>query len=139
MSMWKTVLQEGFLPGISSKALLALEHALRLDDPRLIQGATTMPPPLQCVLDWPCEGSCLRGFCAWADHDFEASVGQVEEEFARACFDADERVGEKAGCRYLLNWFDETPRDEMRALLLPEIQAELARRCVMPLPEGATS
>jgi hypothetical protein len=40
----------------------------------------------------------------------------------------DQRLGEPAACRWFLNWFDETPRDEMRRLLLPEVQQLLAER-----------
>ena len=37
-------------------------------------------------------------------------------------------VGEPAACRWFLNWFDETPRDEMRRLLLAEVNRNLAER-----------
>jgi hypothetical protein len=30
--------------------------------------------------------------------------------------------------RWILNWFDETPRDQMRRDLLPEVERELALR-----------
>jgi hypothetical protein len=48
--------------------------------------------------------------------------------FARASFEADQRLGELAGCRWFLNWFDETPRAEMRRLLLAEVNRALAQR-----------
>jgi hypothetical protein len=37
-------------------------------------------------------------------------------------------LGEPAACRWLLNWFDEAPRDEMRRLLLAEVSRTLAQR-----------
>lgn len=48
--------------------------------------------------------------------------------FARICFDVDRALGEPAGCRYFLNFFDETPRDQMRRELLPEVWRELEKR-----------
>lgn len=53
---------------------------------------------------------------------------QVEEFFARVCFEADQRLGEPAGCRWFLNWFDDTPRDQMRHELLTEVDRTLIER-----------
>lgn len=52
----------------------------------------------------------------------------MEEYFARMCFEIDQRLGEPAGCRWFLNWYDETPRDEMIRLLLAEVNRSLTRR-----------
>src|SRR5205085_10909409 len=101
--------------------------ALKADDRRLLQGATSSPPPLMCVQDWPIERACALGFCAWQGEGLE-TVGEVEEFFARTCFEADQRLGEPAACRYFLNWFDDTPRAEMRAALLEEVNRVLAER-----------
>jgi hypothetical protein len=79
------------------------------------------------VQGWPCEGACLVGYAGWKGEHLE-TVGDVEEYFARACFEADQRLGEPAGCRWLLNFFDDTPRDEMRRELLFEVERELERR-----------
>jgi len=124
---WKTVWREGFAPQLSTPALEALAEALARDDPRLLQGVNTQPPPLETLRDWPVEAACALGFCAWQG-DGLPTVGDVDDFFGRACFEADLRVHEPAGCRYFLNWFDDTPRDEMRRLLLPEVRDELARR-----------
>ena len=64
------------------------------------------------------------------------TVAEVEEYFARICFEADQVLGEPAACRWFLNWFDETAREEMRRLLLPEIDRSLAQRFVAN-PEAA--
>src|SRR5205814_4865596 len=111
----------------STAGLESLRDALRADDPRLTQGSTTTPPPLMCVQDWPVEAACALGFCGWQGETLE-SVGEVEEFFARVCFEADQRLGEPAACRWFLNWFDDTPREEMRRLLLPELDRSLAQR-----------
>jgi hypothetical protein len=127
METWRRVFREGVAPVLSTNGLLALEAALQRDDPRLCQGATTTPPPLQCVLDWPVEAACLLGYCAWQG-DGLGTVGEVEEYFAKVCFEADRRLGEPAAVRHLLNAYDDWPRDEMRRELLPEVDRALAER-----------
>jgi hypothetical protein len=127
MESWQKVWREGAAPLLSTTALEALQKALTSDDARLLQGATTTPPPLQCVQDWPVEAACALGFCGWQGEGLE-TVAEVEEFFARMCFEIDQRLGEPAACRWFLNWFDETPRDEMRPLLLAEVQRALQAR-----------
>jgi hypothetical protein len=125
MESWRKVWREGMAPQLSPGGLEALRRALLNDDARLLQGATTTPPPLQCVQDWPVEAACALGFCGWQGLGLE-TVAEVEEFFARACFEADQRLGEPAACRWFLNWYDETPREEMRRLLLAEVNRALA-------------
>lgn len=91
----------------------------------MLQGATCCPPPHFSVSDWPVEGACGLGYCGWQGEELE-TVAEVEEFFARMCFAIDQRMGEPAACRWFLNWFDETPRHEMRRLLLPEVKFALA-------------
>lgn len=144
MESWRSIWRDGFAPVLPAAGLEALAEALRTDDPRLTQGSTTTPPPLMCVQDWPVEAACALGFCGavegggFADekptgkrtNPNAATVGQVEEFFARACFQADQRCGGPAECRWFLNWFDDTPRDEMRRELLAEVELALASRSV---------
>lgn len=127
MKSWRQVWRDGFVPVLPTKGLQELATALRTDDPRLMQGSTTTPPPLMCVQDWPVEAACALGYCGWQGDSLE-SVGEVEEFFARACFEADQRLGEPAACRWFLNWFDDTPRDVMRAELLAEVELALTDR-----------
>jgi hypothetical protein len=127
MESWRQVWRDGFVPVISTAGLTALHDALQSDDPRLTQGSTTTPPPLMCVQDWPVEAACALGLCGWLGDELE-TVGQVEEFFARLCFEADQRLGEPAACRWFLNWFDDTPRDRMRRELLGEVERALAAR-----------
>lgn len=124
---WRKVWREGVAPLLSTPALESLQRALTNDDARLLQGVTTTPPPLQCVQDWPVEAACALGFCGWQGEGLE-TVAEVEEFFARTCFEIDQRLGEPAACRWFLNWFDETPRDEMRAKLSVEVARALAQR-----------
>jgi hypothetical protein len=67
METWRWVWRDGVVPSLSDAGLRALETALAGDDPRLIQGATTSPPPLQRMQDWPVEGACALGYCGWAE------------------------------------------------------------------------
>lgn len=127
MESWRLVFRDGFVLSLSTTALTALADALRSDDKRLIQGSTTTPPPLMCVADWPVEAACALGLCGWVGEDL-TTVGEVEEFFAKACFDADQRLGEPAACRWFLNWFDDTPRDEMRRELLAEVEHAINSR-----------
>ena len=125
MESWRKVWRDGLVPVLSTAGLRALRKALSKDDARLTQGSTTTPPPLQCVLDWPCEGACVVGYAGWQGDGLE-TVGEVEEYFARLCFEADQRLGEPAAVRYFLNWFDDADRTEARRLLLPEVDRALA-------------
>jgi hypothetical protein len=136
MDSWQKVWREGLAPLVSTAGLEALRTALVNDDARLLQGATTTPPPLQCVQDWPVEAACALGYCGWQGEGLE-SVAEVEEYFARLCFEVDQRLGEPAACRWFLNWFDETPRDEMRRLLLAEVQLTLGQRRAGAAADGA--
>lgn len=130
METWQRVWRDGFAPGLSDAGLEALRDALVDDDPRLLQGCTTLPAALEDAVRWPVEAACVIGYCGWQSEGLE-TVAAVEEFFARACLDADERLGCPAACRWFLNWFDETPRDQMRELLLPEVVAILATRVPM--------
>lgn len=127
MESWRIVWREGVAPTQSTAGLTALRTALETDDPRLTQGSTTTPPPLMCVQGWPVEAACALGFCGWQGDGLK-TVGDVEEHFAKACSAADQRMRELAAVRWFLNWFDDTPRDEMRRELLPEVVRELDRR-----------
>jgi hypothetical protein len=127
MTAWQRSFREGIAPLISTRALLALKRALTQDDPALIQGATTSPLPLQAVQDWPVEAACAVAFAGWQGEGL-TTIGEVEDYFANICFGADKALGEPAGCRWFLTWFDETPRPEMRLALLAEIDLALAGR-----------
>lgn len=129
MESWKMVWRQGFQPQFDDRQLTALRDGLLADDPRLVQGATTTPPPLLCVQDWPVEACCALGYCGWIGSDLK-TVGEVEEFFAKCCFEADNRLGEPAACRWFLNAFDDSPRQQFFAALAAEIESELARRTV---------
>lgn len=138
MESWRKVWRDGVEPLVSTEGLEALRRGLVADDPRLLQGATVEPAPLACMQNFPAEKVCALGFCGWQGDGLE-TVGEVEEFFARMCFAIDQRLGEPAGCRHFLNWFDETPREEMRRELLGEVNRALAARAVAGAPEVASA
>ncbi len=120
MESWRKVWRDGVEPLLSLGSLEALRNGLANDDPRLLQGATTTPPPLQCVQEWPVEAACVLGY--WRLGGRRPGDGGGGRGILRpgCSFEVDQRLGEPAGCRWFLNWYDETPRDEMRQLLLAE-------------------
>lgn len=124
---WRVVWRHGFAPILATAGLVALRRALASDNGELMQGATTSPPPLMCVQDWPVEATCALGYCAWKG-DGLTTVGEVEEHFARCCHECDQALQEPAACRYFLNWYDDTPRDRMRRELLSEVDLTLTQR-----------
>lgn len=127
MESWRSVWRRGLVPQMCSDSLVALAKALREDDARLIQGATTSPPPLIFVQDWPCEACDVITFGAWQTLGI-TTVAEVEEAFAQMCFQCDQIIGELAACRFFINWADETPRENMRRELLAEIELALSQR-----------
>jgi hypothetical protein len=127
MLAWQKAFREGLVPLLGTKALEALAKALREDDPRLIQNATTSPPPLACVADWPCQGACLIGYCGWAG-GAGGTVGEVEGYFALTALALDERLGEVGAVRHITNHWDDGPRGDVRREFLPEVEAALAAR-----------
>jgi hypothetical protein len=127
MESWRETWRYGFVPVLSTAALEALKVALETDDPRLVQHATTFPVWDDATKGEAVEAACVVGFCGWQADELP-TVDAVHEFFARACFEADQLLGEPAACRWLLNWVDDTPRDEMRRELLAEVALALAGR-----------
>ncbi len=123
MDDWRRVFRDGLAPLLSVQALEALRQALASDDPRLIQGGTVLP----LVHDWPVDAACPVAFCGWQAEDL-GTVAEVEEFSGRMCHEIDQCLGEGAACRGLLNWIDESSREEMRTALLAEVNLTLAER-----------
>jgi hypothetical protein len=130
---WQKVWREGLCPQLTTAGLQNLQRALERDDPRLITGTTVKPPPLMCRLGEAVESCCPL---CWAILDTNTqpcyvSVGQLEERFADTLLKASDRLGWPLAAKYWLNWVDESPRDEMRRLLLAEVHRELGRRAAI--------
>jgi hypothetical protein len=127
MEPWREVWRSGVSPQLSTPGLEALKVALETDDPRLLQGATTSPPPLQFVADWKPEAACVIGYAGWQGDGLE-TIEAVEEFFGRVCFAADQAMNEPAAVRWFLNPVDDWPREQMRRELLPEVERSLTQR-----------
>src|SRR5438477_2064089 len=98
---WQRAFRIGILPQLSTLGLQGFRDALRRNDGRVIQGATSYPPPLQCMEDEPVEGCCpLCWLLLEGKKPHEVSVGPLQERFAAACYEADQLLGEPAGVRY---------------------------------------
>lgn len=127
MEAWKSIWRKAIYELSDDVGLIALRTILASDSSQIIQGATTQPPPLQAVADWPVEASDALTFLFWKGEE-GVTVGQAEEAFAIACFKIDQIMGEPAACRHFLNWYDETPRQEMIEKLLTEIDLAICRK-----------
>jgi hypothetical protein len=125
LASWQRSFREGIVPQLSAAGLMALKQALETDDPELLQGATTSPPPLDSVSDWPVKAACAIAFAGWKG-EHRITVAEVEQFFARVCYLAGQTLGDPAGARWFLNWFDDTPREQMRWELLAEVNLALA-------------
>jgi hypothetical protein len=130
MEPWRTCWRDGVAPLLSTESLEALRLALESEDPRLLQGATLDPVPLQCTADWPVVGACLLSYPGVLDLGGfgTALTGEAEAYFATACFEADQLLGEAGAIRHLIHWWDDTPREFAREQLLTEVRRTLAER-----------
>jgi hypothetical protein len=127
MRTWQWVWREGIAPSLSTAALEALAQALERGDRGLVQWTVTFPPSLQALSDHPVEATCAVGYCGWRGEGLK-TVAEVQDYYTRVCFEAGQRLGEPAACRWFLNWCDDTPRAEMCRLLLAEVRETLSRR-----------
>lgn len=124
---WKNVWRKGIAPQLTVGALVALKQALLTDDVRLLQGATIYPPALANAQEEAVEAACALGYCGWKGQGLD-SVGDATQFFDRLCFESDQAMGDPGAIRHFLNWFDDTPRPEMRRQLLIEVQMALDAR-----------
>lgn len=133
---WRKVLTDGLLPLLSDAEFAALADGLERNDVDLIHGRTTDPPPLVEFVDRPCYGACLFSYGPWKARGL-VTVGDVEQAFARLCFEVDLRLGEPCASRHLLNpwdgeslWHDQPQESVMKAMrpvVLAEVRAASRR------------
>jgi hypothetical protein len=124
----------GFGPKLPVEGMKSLLDALVDDDQRLMQGSTTSPPPLITTQNWPCEAADAIGWCFFGPG---ATVGEVEEGFARACYDADMAIASPDSCRHIINFWDDTPRHVARAAMIWFVVDSLVEREEMSRDEAA--
>jgi hypothetical protein len=124
---WRAVWRQGLAPLLSTPELAVLRDALAGDDPALLQGQTTQPRSLPVGGNYAPEAACLLGYAGWKARGLHG-VAEVEEYFTRLCWECDRRVGDLKASYDFLGAYDSWPRGQMRFELLPEVEAELARR-----------
>ncbi len=124
LARWQIAFRRGFAPLMTVAELQALATALETDDPRLIQGTVTTPPPV--LGRWQCQGGCAIGLAAMLAG--YATVQAVVERFAEICHGADARLDEPVAARWFLTWVDNVSRETLRNELLPEVRRALAAR-----------
>ena len=127
MESWRNIWRNGFAPSLSTTGLVEMRKALKADDDRILQGASTVPLALPPHRGNRPRGACALSYCGWRGEDLR-TVGEVENYLADLCAEADERLGEPAACRDFLNWYDDTPRAGMRRDLLAEVERTLRDR-----------
>jgi len=130
MDKCRRVWREGLAPHLSRAGLLALQSALLADDPRLLQGTVSSPPPLDALRECAVNGACAIGWCGWQGEGLR-SVGQIEEYFHRICDAAAAALHDPVACRYFFDWYDAAPRAEIRRELLAEVKLTLQGRATV--------
>jgi hypothetical protein len=120
MKPWQSCWRNGIAPLLTPAGLASLRAALADDDPRLLQGATTEPLPIGLFANEPVEGACAIAFSMWHGSGLDR-VGPLHRAFRRLCASADDLLDQQLGTIAFLNWYDETPRAEMRRELLAEL------------------
>jgi hypothetical protein len=131
---WRRILREGLLRSLADDELQALRRGLADEDPALLQGMMTLPPPLECVNDWAVEGADLLAYPAWRGRGLK-TVREVEEAAWALCSAIDARLGEGAA-KELLAWYDGTPRADVLAVLLGEVEREMMIRLLREAAEA---
>jgi hypothetical protein len=134
MELWQKVFREGLAPLLTTEQLTNLLRAVEENSWELGQGFTTSPPPLHVTADWTVQQACLVSYPGWKDG--LTTVGEVEEFFARTCYEVDKRIGCPSGVVALIGWWDSTDRAEAFAALALEIEAELQGREPCPSAES---
>jgi hypothetical protein len=130
---WRDAWRRALAPLLTTPGLRALRRALAGDDPALLQGAVTSPPPTAQFDDEPADAACALAYCGWQG-DGLASVREVDLYFAGLCHEADRALGAPGACLAFVAWYDAAPRAEMRRLLLEEVDRALA---ALGRPPGA--
>lgn len=133
---WEQVWTKAISKLVSTAGLEALKQALETNNPELRQGHITTPVPWHNTVSLPVESACAISFCGWRGEDLN-TVGEVEEYFARICFGIDQLLNSPASCRFFLNWFDQTPREEMRTKLLEAVNRTLGQHSYVSAPCGS--
>lgn len=127
MESWRQVWRTGIVQQVDSRSLAILWEALKKDDPRIIQGATTVPTPVLQMMDQPVESADVIAFIGWQCFG-AAKVAEAEDFWFRVFRESNSKTNCPDSACYFLNWYDSCPRNEMRESLIAEITREIAIR-----------
>jgi hypothetical protein len=134
MQSWQRAFRAGLAPLLTLKGLIVLAAALETDDVRLDQGCTTVP---QAGEEWfesfPVQQCCALALAILEGEGLE-TVTDVHGRFLEICDQASQRLGDPGAVAAFIRWHDDTPRHDMRRLLLIEVEAAIVGR---RLPPGA--
>jgi hypothetical protein len=125
MRDWRLSLRRGLLPLLSEDDLAARAAAIRENRPDLTHGCTTCPPPEAGTAHREVQSACLAGWCAMRRG--ARTVLEVWDGFHRVLSEIDARCG-PTGSALMIRAWDRLPRADVRARVLEEVEAELARR-----------
>jgi hypothetical protein len=128
MESWRIAFRDGLAPLLTLKGLIVLAAALETDDVRLDQGCTTIPQAGdEWFENWPVQQCCALALAIMEGEGLE-TVAQVQERFGHICEQAGRRLGDPGAVGTFIRWHDDTPRADMRRLLLIEVEAAIVGR-----------
>jgi hypothetical protein len=131
MNSWQKVFRDGIAPQLSTRSLEELIKALSRNDPALLQGQTTDPPPCPENDPSPVAAACPIALAGWRGERLR-SVAEVEEFFARVVFQAGNALGEPTAVRSFFQFTDTADRQTFLRELRAEVDRALAGRLGKP-------
>lgn len=123
----RRVFHEGFVPLLKDEELWVLKGWLTMAPERFKQGYTLYPVPT------PAEEPYMMPDCGC----LITNIGRINmlkyadelyEYFARMCYNIDQNMGEPSAVRYLLNWYDDSPWEDVKNGSIEELEAALQCR-----------
>lgn len=123
--------RQGMVPQLVDTGLLALREALIANDPALLRGSTVTPWAVADLANAPCEGVCPLAFALWRGLGLVTS-GSVSAAWSRIMDEC-----HNAGLLpwIFVGWWDDTPAQEARNILLGLVVEALAARGLRTFPE----
>jgi hypothetical protein len=124
---WRDSWRQAVAPRLPEAGLVELADALRRDDSRLVQANGRDPD----LCDGGPGGAILRadaiGYALWQGHGLTTTAG-MNRRVERLVFGTDPEGRCHLSAWPFLEWYDATPRGEMRRELLAEVEREISRR-----------
>jgi hypothetical protein len=137
---WRIAWRDCIAPLMSERALKVLAEALETDDQRLVQSGTVVPDGHPMLAEREPTGACAIGLMGWLGYELrtaEKVIDFFERTSERAIHNAillaqdrgEDNKQQRTGAAMMgdfLEWFDSSPRDQMRFDLLQEVWRSLA-------------